>query len=274
MKLGLIAGSGNLPRQLAAHLATHDQSNHLPLHVLPIIGHAQPADFLAYPSTPVRLGAVGKIFATLHACQVTDVVMIGGIKRPNLWQLWPDFTLLALLPRLGLFSLGDDALLRNIARIFEERGLRIRGIHEFMPELLAPSGVWGAHVPTAAQQTLVQEGMKAAENLGQADKGQAVVISPQGLQDAEDSRGTDALLKRVAGWPSAARQGAVLVKLCKPQQDRRLDLPTIGPVTVARAAAAGLAGIAVSAGSTLVDDRETCVQQANQQGLFLLGLPS
>lgn len=267
MKLGIIAGGGNLPQQLIAHAAAHA----IPFHVLAVRGQAVLADFADVPHTVVRLGAAKQIFATLRQQDVTDLVMIGRIRRPSLLELRPDWQLLKLLPRLGLLTLGDDGLLRNVVRLFEERGIAVRGIHEYLPQLLAPSGVWTRAQPTPALQADITCGIEAAMLLGQADVGQAVVVQGGLVVATEAVDGTDAMLQRVAR-EQRARGPGVMVKLCKPQQDKRVDMPTVGVRTVEQAAKAGLAGIVVSAGRTLVDDYHATVAAANSSGLFMVGV--
>lgn len=267
MKLGIIAGGGDLPRQLIAHA----EAARIPFHVLAIAGQAEAPDYEFQPHTVVRLGAAKQIFNTLKQQQVTDLVMIGRIRRPSLLELRPDWQLLKILPRLGLASLGDDGLLRNIVKLFEDRGVKVRGIHEFLPQLLAPAGVWTKSQPTAAVKDDIARGIEAARMLGQADVGQAVVVQDGLVIAAEAIEGTDAMLRRAAENKRAGGPG-VLVKLCKPQQDRRVDMPTIGTRTVEQVQAAGLAGIVVSASQTLVDDYDATRAMADKLGLFIMAV--
>lgn len=267
MKLGIIAGGGDLPRQLILHA----EQNRIPFHVLAIAGQAEPPDYEFQPHTVVRLGAAGQIFDTLSRHQITDIVMIGRIRRPSLLELRPDWQLLKLLPRLGLLSLGDDGLLRNVITLFEGRGVKVRGIHEFLPQLLAPEGVWTKQAPQATLQADIDRGIEAALALGQADVGQAVVVQDGLVIAAEAVEGTDAMLQRAAKDKRTGGPG-VLVKLCKPQQDKRVDMPTIGVKTVEQAKAAGLAGIVVSAGRTLVDNYEATKAAADTAGIFIVGV--
>lgn len=262
-RLGIIAGGGVLPQQLVAHCV---QEN-IPFHIIAITGQADADAVAAHPHTWVRLGAGRAIYRALKQHNVDDVVMIGTLRRPTLLQLWPDFFLLKFLPRLGLAALGDDGLLRNVLALFERYGFHVRGVHELLPHLLAPAGVWTATQPNAAMQADITYGIAAASAHGAADLGQAVVVRDGATLALEQRDGTDAMLRRLHD-----ATGGVLVKLCKPQQDRRVDLPTIGPRTVENAANAGLAGIVVSAGKTLVVDRAGVIAAANARGLFVMGV--
>lgn len=266
MKLGIIAGGGDLPRQLMVHAETQ----RIPYHVFPIRGQAEVPDYEMQPHTLVGLGTAGHTLRSLKQNNITDVVMIGRVRRPGLRELRPDWQMIKLLPRLGLASLGDDGLLRNVIKVFEEHGLKVRAIHDFLPQLLAPLGVWTRQQPDAALQADIERGIEAAKMLGQADVGQAVVVQDGLVIAAEAVEGTDAMLSRAAANKRTGGPG-VLVKLCKPQQDKRIDMPTIGVRTVEQAAAAGLAGIVVSAGRTLVDDYEATKAAADAKGLFVMG---
>lgn len=261
--LGILAGGGDFPRQIIAHCVIEK----IPFYILAIKGQADAETVTMYPHTWVRFGAARKIHDTLKANNVTDVVMIGTMRRPTLWQLLPDLFLLKFLPRLGLAALGDDGLLRNVVELFERHGLRVRGVHEFLPDLLAPAGVWTSTVPSVDMKTTIEYGIKTAKAHGEADLGQAVVVRGSETLALESKDGTDAMLRRLAG-----NKGGILVKLCKPQQDTRVDLPTIGVRTVENVVAAGLQGIIISAGRTLVVDRDAVVDVANKHGIFVMGI--
>ena len=262
MKLGIIAGAGAVPGVLAARC----RANGIPYTVFAIAGQGN--DGLAAPGHVFRLGAGASLRRLLRKNAITDAVLIGAVSRPTFWQLRPDWLTLRQLPRLMLWRGGDDGLLRRLATVFERVAkVRLRGVQEFLPELLAPAGVWGAIVPDDQAKVLIAIGRAAALAHGQDDLGQAVIVDCTGIAARETRAGTSALLRNYKSY-----MPAVLVKMAKPQQDLRLDLPTVGPQTVALAAAVGLAGIAVEAGRTLVVDRAAMVAAADAAGLFLIGL--
>lgn len=266
MKLGILAGGGDLPRQLAAYCQNHK----IDFTILIPDGLVDTALYTGMPYQTFRLGAGAQLKRLMLQNKLTDMVLIGYLKRPTFWQLRPDLFTMTLLPQLGLATRGDDGLLRALINILEKYGrLKIRGIHEFMPELLAPLGVMGQHQPTDELQSIIDKGISEALALGEADIGQAVIVGPDGLYHTETRRGTDALIRAFADNP---KPDSILVKLCKPQQELRIDLPTIGQRTVENAAAAGLRGIVVSAGKTLVDKMTDTIASADAKGLFLLGV--
>lgn len=151
--------------------------------------------------------------------------------------------------------------------MLEKQGFTLHAAHEFIKDLTAPAGVFGKAQPDERQMADIHTGIDAARAHGVRDAGQAVVIRHGKVEGYEDVRGTDSLIRSLAG-----AEGAILVKMAKPQQDRALDLPAIGPDTVRLCAESGFAGIAVEAGASLVADREQVTKLADQYGLFLVGV--
>jgi DUF1009 family protein len=198
-------------------------------------------------------------------------VLVGPIQRPSLVTLRPDLRGAQLLARIGMRALGDDGLLKAVRDELESEGFRLIGAHEVLREAMAPEGALGTVAPDAMALTDVAFGMTVARQLGEFDIGQAVVVQQGMVLGVEAVEGTDALIARCAALKKDG-PGPVLVKRAKPQQDRRLDLPTIGPDTVTRCAEAGFAGLAVEAGGSLVLDRAQIVARADAAGLFVLGV--
>lgn len=264
--LGIVAGSGPMPARLAAAAQAAGRR----VFILGLEGHAEPASIAPYPHAIHRIGAGGQILASLREAGVDDLVLIGPVRRPSLLTLMPDAEGAKILGRIGRAAFaGDDGLLAAVIRVFEEEGFRVRGAHEVMEELAAPEGVLGRHAPDSAAEADIVRGVAVARALGAADVGQAVVVQQGIVLGVEAVEGTDALIARCAGLRRDGPAG-VLVKLAKPGQEARADLPTIGPRTVEGAAAAGLRGIAIEAGMTLMPEREATVAAADRLGLFLV----
>lgn len=228
------------------------------------------------PHAWVRLGAAGRTIKILKIAGVRELVLAGPIKRPGMVAVLPDLWAIRFLIRTGAGGLGDDGLLSAIIRALEtEEGFRVVGVDDILPEIIAGEGIIGAHAPDAADELDIEAGIIAARELGARDEGQAVVVSSGTVLALEDAAGTDAMLAGLAGSKSErakGEKGGVLVKTCKPGQEMRADLPTIGPGTVAGAAAAGLGGIAVEAGRALVVDRQKVIRDADAAGLFVVGV--
>ena len=175
-----------------------------------------------------------------------------------------------------LVSGGDDALLQVAIGIIEAQGCRVIGAHEVAPGLLAKTGKLGAHSPSQDDIRDIEKAAEAARRLGELDIGQGSVSVGGRVVALEGVEGTDRMLDRVAALRAerriSARRKGVLVKLCKPQQDMRADLPTIGPSTVENAVKAGLAGIAVEAGRALVLEEQKMIAAADAAGIFVGGI--
>jgi DUF1009 family protein len=219
----------------------------------------------------LRIGEAGRIIETLKDAGVVDLVMAGGVRRPSLIEIKPDWRGVQLLARIGAGALGDDGLLAAIGRELEREGFRLVGASEILSGAAVAAGVLGRHSPDDTAHADIAHGLKVARVLGLVDVGQAVVVQQGLVLGVEAIEGTDALLARV-GPLGREGPGGVLVKIAKPQQDRRIDLPTIGPATVAAATAAGLRGIAVEAGGAIVLDRAETIAAADAAGLFLIAV--
>lgn len=257
-KLAIIAGAGDLPKQLQKAC----QSQNIETLVIGFNGYTDKIT----PDYWTRIGASGSTIDYLKSENVIDIVMIGAIKRPSLFDLWPDWTTFKFFFKAWLNSFGDDGLLKAARTELENNGFQIHGIHKFLPNLLMPEGILGSAVPLKGSELDVQIGIKAARELGVADIGQAVLIKNGEVIAREDQSGTAALIK------FHGEEGAILVKMRKPQQDIDLDLPTIGPNTVQQCAAKNMIGIVAQAENTLMVERDEIRTLADQNNIFVLGV--
>lgn len=267
-KLGIVAGNGSLPGCLVRAC----QKQGRPFCVLALKGHA---DLSQFPDdieiVQVRLGAFGHALSEMKKRSVRNIVFIGGVRRPSLIELCPDLKALMVFLKAGMRCLGDDGLLRAVICQVEKYGFQVIGVDELLPQLLAPLGVLGSVLPKSTDLKDIRRGFQVAKILGQADVGQSVIVQQGLILAVEAIEGTAALIARSAKLRRKGN-GGILVKVSKPQQERRIDLPTIGPDTVTIAIEAGLKGIAVEAGSVLIADIDQMIQRANQMGLFVIGV--
>ncbi len=265
-KLGIVAGRGDLPRQIIAACRAQGR----PFFVVAVEDHADPETVADAPHAWVRLGAAGLALKRLRDEGVKEIVLAGGISRPSLSGLRPDWWAAKFLARSGAAVLGDDGLLSALVRDLETReGFRVVGIPELLPGSLAPPGTWGRVVPDDTAWQDIRKGLRVVRVLGAVDVGQAAVVQQGLVLGVEAVEGTDRLLER-CGSLRREGPGGVLIKARKPGQENRADLPTIGERTVRHAAAAGLRGIAVEAGGALVTDRDAVVKAADALGLFVV----
>jgi DUF1009 family protein len=262
-RLGIIAGGGALPKKLIQACQRDGRA----FFVLGLEGQAEKS---LNPHAWSRLGATNAAVKILKDNGVDTLVMAGAVRRPALSELKPDWRTIQVFAKLGTKALGDDALLRAVAEELEKDGFSILGAHEIEPALLTKPGVIGKIAPSAEEQADIDAGIRAAKALGALDIGQGVVLQ-QGITLAVEAvEGTDALIAR-AGTLRRKGRGGVLVKCCKPQQDRRLDLPSVGLRTVRHCYEAGIAGIAVEAGASIILDRDEVAAAADKLGMFVVG---
>lgn len=274
-RVAIIAGSGRLPVNVAESLA---QNGHQPFVVL-IDGEADIDSGLeTFDHQIMRLEDAGDLRGLLKRRGATHVVLAGGIgRRPSLRSYRISLGLIAALPRLAkALKRGDDGMLKLIIAHIEAAGIKVVGAHEVVPDILAVEGPMSGLQPLDDDWRDLNAARRAALAIGELDIGQAAISINGRVIALEGIEGTDGLLERtralrdhgrISGW-----KRGVLVKCAKPQQELRADLPGIGPLTVEAAHAAGLAGIGVEAGRSLVLDWGEVVERADALGLFVVGL--
>lgn len=267
-KLGIIAGGGDLPVRIIDACRAADR----PFFVLALEGQTPPETVADTPHAWVRMGAGGKALSALRKAEVEEIVLAGPVRRPTIAELKPDLWTAKFIAKVGVKSLGDDGILGALVRELEQKeGFRVVGAESLMPEVMAEEGVFGRVRPDDQALSDIERGIAVASALCALDAGQACVVQ-QGLVLAiEAIEGTDAMLAR-AGELRREGPGGVLVKVGLPKKEERADLPTIGVTSVHTAAAAGLRGIAVEAGRSLVIDRGQTTEAADAAGLFIIGV--
>ncbi len=272
-KVGLIAGGGALPLQLAETCAAEGA----PFFVVALEGQASEA-LDAYPSIRLPIGRAGGIEKALRDAGCEAVVMAGRVARPDFRQIRPDFRGAQMLPRvLQAARRGDGALLSLLVEELERAGFAVIGVEEVVRGLLARTEVYGAVRPSEQAMSDIAHAAAIVDALGAHDVGQAAVVCDGLALAVEAAEGTDAMLQRVADLPDALRgsttaRAGILFKGPKPGQELRVDLPTVGPETMRRADRAGLAGVAVAAGAALIIRREETVALADRAGMFVMGV--
>jgi DUF1009 family protein len=271
--LAIIAGGGAIPLAVADAVERRGRR----VVMFPVRGWAE-AVIERYPHHWIALVQAGRFYRLARAEGCRDIVFIGTAVRPPLRALRFDWLTLRLLPRiLRAYRGGDDHLLTSVARGFEDYGFRVVGAHEVAPEILMPEGPIGNLRPLERDQADIARGLALLEATGPFDMGQAAVIANNHVLAVEATEGTDTMLRRVAELRAQGRIATslgtgVLVKAPKPQQDRRFDLPAIGPRTVEEASRAGLAGIAVVAGGSIIADPAIVAMAADKAKLFVVGI--
>lgn len=262
-RLAILAGQGALPHRIAA---AHPAALFVHFDGLAV-------DLPEIETLPASFERFGQLFADLHAAGVSDVVFAGGLARPALDPTKFDAKMQVLAPGfMAAMAGGDDGLLRAVIAAFEAEGFAARGAHELVPGLTAKPGLLVGPDPQPGDLADATRATAILTALGPLDVGQGVVVAGGQCLGIETAQGTDAMLAFVAATPHGLRRGprGVLVKAPKPGQDLRVDMPAIGPDTVAAAHRAGLAGIVVTPGAVLLLDRETLLADAHAADLFIL----
>jgi UDP-2,3-diacylglucosamine hydrolase len=266
-RLGIIAGSGGLPRRLIESCRAEGRE----IFVVALEGEADQATVESVPHAWCRIGGAAAMLDLLRANAVGELILAGGVRRPSLAGLRPDWRAVKFLARIGYRALGDDGLLSAVVKELEREGFRVIGADQLLGEASLAEGPLGRLRPDADALADIACGMRLARAIGALDIGQAVVVQLGLVLGVEAIEGTDGLLRRCATLRRDG-PGGVLVKAEKPGQERRADRPTIGPQTVILAAESGLRGIAAEAGATLLLDRDEVIRLADRAGIFVVGV--
>jgi DUF1009 family protein len=267
--LGLIAGSGRLPFEVAEAA----QERGLGLAVVAIEGNTDPRidATTGGPLVWIAPGELGRLIDFLKGAGVTEAVLAGAVAKPELLRdparLRPDERALKLLARLS--DLGDDAILRAVAGEIESEGIEIVSSVQHLADRMTPEGALIPGLEAEECESDLELGLRVAKTLGVHDVGQTVVVKGGTVVAVEALEGTDATLRRAA---ELAGPGTVAVKAAKPRQDLRFDVPVIGPRTVELAGECGVIAIGLEAGRTLVLDARRTIPLAREAGVALIGL--
>lgn len=270
-KLGLIAGGGDLPIRIVEACRAQGR----PVFVIRLKGYAE-EPLQAAEGVDLSLGEFGKCLDALKKARCQSVCLAGKVSRPDFSTFKVDLKGMTVLP--GIVSAakqGDDALLRQVLKVFGDAGFAVEGADDILGgDETLPAGALGAVTPRDMDRADIEKALRVARAIGDLDVGQGAVVSHGLVLAVEAQEGTDAMLERVAALPAdlrgAAPQG-VLAKAPKPIQERKVDLPVIGVRTIELAHAAGLAGVAGQAGDLIVIDKPGVIAVADRLGLFVWG---
>lgn len=268
MKLGLIAGNGRFPFLVldAARALGHDVT------VVAVREEAAPDLEQAAARPPraalhwVSLGHLGECLRILSDAAVSHAVMAGQVKHTKIFSVVPDLTMLSVLRRLR--SRNTDALIAAVAEVMQERGVQLLDSTELLRPLLAEAGQLSAQAPDERQQQDLAFGYRMADAIAGLDIGQTIAVKHRAVVAVEAMEGTDETIARAGDLAGA---GVVIVKVAKPRQDMRFDVPIVGLATIQAMRRAGAAVLSVDAGKTLIFDREPFLASANEAGIVVIG---
>ena len=264
-RLGLIAGNGRFPIIFA------DNARKLGYHVSAVAHEGETDPELANHVDRIhwiKIGQLNKLINAFKSDQVHQAVMLGGIKKTHVFTtVRPDFRALALAARLALWK--DDDILREIAKELEKEGITICESTFGLEGILADEGPLTARVPSGKEWEDIRYGWDVAHDIGRLDIGQCVIVKDRVVVAVEAVEGTDEAIKRGG---QLAKDGAVVVKRCKPQQDLRFDLPAVGPRTIEIMASVNASVLAVEAGRTIILDRDLTLKKAQSAGIAVVAI--
>lgn len=272
--LAIVCGAGSLPFALADAALRRGQR----VVLFGLRGFADPKRIAAYPHHWMWIGQFGRFLRLAAQQGCGEVAFIGAVIRPSLLSMRPDLMALKHLPDIiRMFRGGDNHLHGVLSQAFEQYGMLLVATKDIAPELLMPAGTLGSGSPAERDLADIERGLALLRTASPFDIGQAAVVANNRVLALEGPEGTDQMLARIGELRRSGRIRSrtgvgVLVKAPKVGQDHRIDLPVIGPETVDRTAAAGLAGIAVVAGSTIVAEPERVAEAANRTKLFVIGV--
>ena len=272
--VAVVCGGGSLPATVADALVGQGRG----VVMFPLHGWADPAAVERFRHHWIHIGQLGRFSRLARSEGCRDLVLIGTLVRPTIRQLRLDIETLRVMPRIiRAYRGGDDHLLSGVGRILEDYGFRLVGAHEVAPQILAPLGHVGRFAPTPRDEADITRGLALLAATGPFDVGQAAVVADGRVLAVEAAEGTDHMLAHIAemrrgGRIRSAAGTGVLVKAPKPSQDRRFDLPTVGPSTVQHIVAAGLAGLAVVAGGVIIVEPARVMALADKANIFVAGV--
>jgi DUF1009 family protein len=267
-RLAIIAGKGQLPIDVATAAA----ADGFDVLILAIEGQAD-ADFTAYQTMPIRLGAIGETRAIMVQHKTEKLVMVGKVSWPSMAALRPDFDGVKLLGEM--MTKGDDNALRHVAAFFAEKGIETMAVDAFLPDRKMPVGLVSGDEPDKRLMDTIALGATVLAALGTHDVGQSVIVQNGRVIAIEAAEGSDGMIARAGTLLDPAGGSACLVKMRKSAQDSRLDMPVMGCNTILSAANAGLSLMAIEAGSVLLADDISAIKAlCKTHGVTLIGIDS
>lgn len=270
MKIAIIAGNGRFPFLVldAARAEGHDVT---------VIGIKEEAskDLEAAAAGPpkadlhwVSIGHLGTFLKILKDAQITTAVMAGQVKHVKIFSIIPDFTAMAMMAKLA--SRNTDSLIGAVANLMREHGVELINSAQFLKPLLAGEGQLSARAPSEAERKDLEFGYRMADVIAGLDIGQTIAVKHQAVVAVEAMEGTDDTIARAG---HLAGDGVTIVKVAKPRQDMRFDVPIVGLATIQAMRHAGAKVLSVDAGKTLIFDREAFFASANDAGIAVVGRP-
>jgi len=265
--LGMIAGGGMMPVEIIKYCNAIGRK----IFVIGIEPFAKEEELKDAPHIFTKIAEAGKMIKAFKNNNVYEIVLAGGIKRPSFKEMIPDWEGVKIITKLAVKKMSDDKLFRAVMNEIETRGFKVVGIEDVVPQMMFSEGIYGNVKPSSEDMDDIKRGITVAKALGAVDVGQAVVVQEGMVLAVEAIEGTDMMLSRASILRKEGK-APIMVKVLKPGQDLRVDLPAIGLQTVEQLKKYGIKGIAVEAGGILLIERDSVIQMANKEGIFIIGV--
>ena len=265
-KIGIVAGAGRLPELLI------DECDKIPIkhYLIGISDNFIPSNDRYGPNKILKYGELGDLIPIFKSQKISHVILIGSLKKPSLFKIVPNYRTFIIIIKIMLYYYrGDNSLLTRIISLIESNGFKVIGADVLLSNILAKKGMLTKSSNVKLDCSRIEKYVSLAKSFGSLDKGQAIVVLNDNIVSKEDHKGTDEMLKIIA--KNQIAKGGILIKVLKPNQEKRIDLPTIGPKTVIAAKNAGLSGIIIESGYTFVVDIYKTINIANAKGIFIYG---
>jgi DUF1009 family protein len=265
MQIGLIAGSGQFP----IIFCERAKANGYRVYVAAYVNEADPKlEGLAAGIEWLHLGQIRRLIAFFKKNQITEAVMMGAIHKTSIFKdVKPDIKAISLVA--GMRHTHDDGILRAFADTLEKNGINIRPSTFLLPDLLAEKGCWTKRKPSRSEKKDIEVGWQVAKEIGRLDIGQCVVVGGGSILAVEAIEGTDATIRRGGHF---GKDNAVVIKVCKPIQDERFDVPAVGLQTIQTMIESGAKLLVVEAGRAVVFDKPEMVALADKAGISIVAM--
>lgn len=267
-KLGIIAAKGNLSKKLVDYAQSR-----FDIFIVALKGETNPEILEGVDHVWISIGEIGKAIDAMHKAEVEQIVFVGSLQKPDIFSLDLDMMGAKLLGKMVKDKFfGDNKLLSVLTDFLEDHGFKVIGVHEILKDLVVQAANFTNVTPNDQDKSDIELAMKVVKELGKLDIGQGAIVQGGVVLGVEAVEGTANLIKRCGEFKHSENYGGVLVKLSKPGQELRADLPTIGIETVKSMHMAGFKGIAIEANRAIFLDREESIAYANQHKMFILAL--
>ena len=266
-KIAIVAGNGFLPVQIVEKCIDIGK----PYFLLVVNDHGEEVLKKYNSDFVLHLNKLGKAIQYLKKNNIIEIIMIGAVNRPALKNMFPDIWTAKFLASISNKMLGDDNILSNLAIALEKEGFKIVAPENLLPNILSKKGVMGKVSPQEPHLRDIKIGFETAKNIGKYDIGQSLVIEDGLIIALEAVEGTAAMINRAYKYKKT-RNSAILVKVLKYNQEKRIDRPTIGVETIEQIAKSGFAGIVTEANEVLIIDYEKTIEAADKSNIFIQGI--